>query len=358
MHAQLNTAIACGALPGIHQTAPRAEICAAIAAARWALTFDLPCIVWTDAQNVFDGVAQIQDGDGLPGCADGDLWAVLASFLEQLPASRFLVRHTPSHLDQQLTEEPFEDWLAEHNAHADLLAGLCNQNRPQVLVETHAAALRYHHETLRLIRAFRAMFFAIAEHQSTGVPAGAEPAVEDAEVLVPAPGAVLRRLDLEETLPLNWRQHLDLVSCGLPGIFIQQVCDFLFGLDGRAEEAYHLSWLEVVFLLHDAGQYPYPVCDASGRWQDPASLVFSPPEHTVAVRLSLVRRALRPALRGLGLQGMLVQGIDLSFLGVRFALDGLVIGVPTTVLLRARASVGRFVQGRAACSKGVLARPI
>ena len=30
----------------------------------------------------------------------------------------------------------------------------------------------------------------------------------------------------------------------------------LSGLDGRAEEAYHLSWLEVVFPLHDAGQYP------------------------------------------------------------------------------------------------------
>ena len=358
IHAQTNKALACGALPGIHQTAPRAEITAMTAAARWALQHDLPCFVWCDAQAVCDDVHLLQDGGDPSGFADADLWRTLAALLEQLPASRFQVRHTPSHMDQRLTDSPLEDWLAQHNAHADLLAGLCNRNRPALLTEVHAAALRYHRRTLDIVRALRSIFFAVAGHAAPYLGPGPDPQTEDAEALVPSPGSLPRRLDLEEALPLNWRSLLESVQCGLPQSFLQQLCDFLVSLDTEAEEAYALSWLEFVFLLHQKGSYPYPVCDNHGKWLDPSALVFSPPEHTVAVRLSLVRRAMRPALRCLGLERICISGIDLSDLGVRFALDGVVLGVRNAQLLRARAHAGHFVQGRATATKQILARPL
>ena len=76
---------------------------------------------------------------------------------------RFLVWHTPSHLDRQLTEAPFEDWLAAGNDHADLLAGIANRNRPQQMLQAFEAARAYHTDQLQLLRAFRSIFFGIAD---------------------------------------------------------------------------------------------------------------------------------------------------------------------------------------------------
>ena len=75
---------------------------------------------------------------------------------------------------------------------------------------------------------------------------------------------------------------------------------------------------------------------------------FPPPAHTAAVRLSLLRRALRPALCDLGLEALLTHSIDRSDLGVDSTLDGLITRVSTADVLRTRTSLGRFVQGRAA----------
>ena len=55
---------------------------------------------------------------------------------------------------------------------------------------------------------------------------------------------------------------------------------------------------------------------------------------------------------------MLIGGISLADLGIGFTVDGLVVGLPTADFLKARASLGRFVQGRSAGCKAVLARPI
>ena len=66
-----------------------------IAAARWAIHVQLPCMVWTDSQNVADGVQALLAGHSLQDAADSDLWADLALLLEQLGGSNFLVKHTP-----------------------------------------------------------------------------------------------------------------------------------------------------------------------------------------------------------------------------------------------------------------------
>ena len=66
---------------------------------------------------------------------------------------------------------------------------------------------------------------------------------------------------------------------------------------------------------------------------------------------------MRPALHGLNLQALMVQGIDRSDFGIGFRLDGLVVVFSSELFLRARASLGRFVQGRSAGTKAALARP-
>ncbi|CAE7028137.1 unnamed protein product [Symbiodinium sp. CCMP2592] len=357
VHAQHHAAVACGVLPGILQSAPRAEICAMTAAARWAIGTGLPCIVWTDAQNVSTGVAALQAGLPLDRDADTDLWQTLEGLLVQLDPTRFLVRHTPSHLDEQLTESPYEDWLAGFNGHADVLAGLAARNRPEMLMTAYLAARSYHSEQVRLLRAFRAIFFGIADIDQ-GRGRQQVPADDDTwEPQVPAPFAVPRRLDIEGQLPLNWRDQLPL-ACDLPSDFVGGICNFLFEQDAQATAAYELSWLELVFALHLEGAVVYPVCDSSGKWVSATSRLLQPPAPTVAGRLSLVRRAMRPVLRRLGLQSSMISGIDRSDFGLGFALDGLIIGFSTDLFLRARATLGHFVQGRAAGTRAALARPL
>ena len=358
VHAQQSTAIACGLLPGVLQTAPRAELCAMTSAARWALHTGLPCVVWTDALNVAKGIEQLQAGRPLDEDADADLWNVLDGLVVQLDPARFLVRHTPSHLDVQLTEGPFEDWLATGNGHADLLAGIAANNRPQRMVEAYDAACAYHLDQLQLLRALRSIFFGIADGSATrgGHATGADDDMWEPEVSTPCSRP--RSLEIEDVLPLNWGSRLVEVRCGLPLDFVKELCVFLFEQDAASHEVYELSWLEVVFALHLEDRVQYPVCGSDGCWASASSTVFRPPAPTVAGRLNLVRRALRPALKCLGLQSLLVQGIDRSDFGIGFKLDGLVVGFTSELFLRARASLGRFVQGRSACSRAVLARPL
>ncbi|CAE7670713.1 unnamed protein product, partial [Symbiodinium sp. CCMP2456] len=266
VHARQSTAIACGLLPGVLQTAPRAELCAMTSAARWALHTGLPCVVWTDAQNVATGIEQLQAGRPLDDDADADLWQVLDGLVAQLDPARFMVRHTPSHLDARLTEAPFEDWLAAGNGHADLLAGIANNNRPQRMVEAFEAACAYHNDQLQLLRALRSIFFGIADR---GTVRGTQALAADDDMwepTVPTPCSRPRSLEIEDMLPLNWCSRLVEVRCGLPLDFVKELCVFLFEQDAASDVAYELSWLEVVFALHLEDRVQYPVCGTDGFW--------------------------------------------------------------------------------------------
>ena len=328
------------------------------AAVKWALHIQQPCTVWTDARNVADGIHALQDGCSLHDAAAADLWLDLASLLEQLGDNDLQVRHTPSHLDPGMTDNPYEDWLAEHNGHADTLAVLANSNRPQAVLTVHEAARSYHNRILDAQRALRSIFFGIADADQQDKAGHRRGAEADAEFQALPAGSCPRRVELEEVLPLNWKTVVGRRTPEFPDSFAVQVCEFLFLQDSVAVDAQVVSWLELVFMLHNAGLDPYPVCNAKGKWVDANTLAFPPPAHTVAVRLSLLRRVLRPALRDLGLDTLFAHGIDRSDLGVGFTLDGVVIGVSTSDALRARTSLGRFVQGRAAGSKAALARPL
>ncbi|CAE7670476.1 unnamed protein product [Symbiodinium sp. CCMP2592] len=63
----LGVALACGPVPGVLQTAPRAEAWAMIAAAKWAISVAKPCLIWSDCLNVVDGVQAIQNGRAYAG---------------------------------------------------------------------------------------------------------------------------------------------------------------------------------------------------------------------------------------------------------------------------------------------------
>ena len=358
VHAASAQPVACGHVPGLLQTAPRAELWAVIAAARWALRFQLPCMVWSDCQHVVDGVIDLLEGLPLETYADDDLWSVLETLLQQLDAAKFLIRHVPSHLDPNLTEGPFEDWVAMHNGYADSLAVLTNHNRPAGFTTVYLAAQEFHRQTLAEQRALQALYLGIAEACNQAQPTHATgeemQAVEDPVL----PNAVPRRCDLEETVPIGWKEIVIQSSRDLPHDFVIQVCQAIFVQDALATNFYAISWLELVFLFHVKGGLDFPVAGPQGGWVSSTTVAFLPAPPTVAGRLSFIRRALRRALHRLQLQCLFAGGIDLSEFGVSFPLDGLIIGVDGQDLLRARAALGLFVQGRRVTSHAAFARPL
>ncbi|CAE7325636.1 unnamed protein product [Symbiodinium sp. CCMP2456] len=356
VHSQHGAALACGPVPGIWQTAPRAELWAVIAAAKWAVFHALPCFVWSDCLNVVEGISIIQAGSDLEQAADKDLWDILKGLLDQLDSGSFRVCHTPSHLDSSLTESPWEDWLARYNGHADTLAAAANANRPQVLVDTYQAALQYHENNLQVLRALRSIYCGIAEATSCrnkGQQSGVVPDEPECR-----PMAVPRRCEIEAIVPVGWAQQVLTCTADLPGEFVLRLCRFVFEQDAAAAQAFQVTWLELVFMLEATGDFVYPVVGDKGGWVSSATVAFLPPPPTVAGRLTLVRRALRRALKCLRLQGLFVSGIDRSDLGVGFPLDGIVFGAEDSLLLRARAALGRFAQGRRVHTRAALARPI
>ena len=356
IHSQHNAALACGPVPGILQTAPRAEMWAVIAAAKWAVYHALPCFVWSDCLNVVEGIKVIQAGSDIEYAADTDLWDILKELLAQLDPGSFRVCHTPSHLDASLTESPWEDWLARHNGHADTLATTANANRPQVLLEAYQAALHYHTDTLQVLRALRSIYFGIADAGQSKSRHSEQAPQESGDQEQPL--SVPRRCEIEAVVPVGWMQQVAACVTDLPSDFVLDLCRFVFVQDSAAEQAFEVTWLELVFMLEASGGFVYPVASVKGGWVSPASVAFLPPPPTVAGRLTIVRRALRQALKCLRLQCLFVSGVDRSDLGVGFPLDGIVFGAEGSLLLRARAALGRFAQGRRVQTRAALARPI
>ena len=345
----------CGPVPGLMQTAPRAELLAMISAAHWALKFHKRCIVWADALGVVKGVADIRNLTRRSDDND-DLWDVLESLLQQMPAEDFLVRHVPSHLCTTRTESPFEDWIAMHNQHADTLAGIANRNRPWSLQTCRQQALDHYYSMLQIQRSLRAVFFGIATAKLSDVDSPEPCDNEQADVELESP--LTRSLFLEELVPVNWKERIEATEGRIPREFLTHVCQFLLFQDDQSMDAHHVSWLELVFMLHVEGSTVYPVAHSQGKWLPASQVAFLPLPPTVAGRLHLVRKAVREVLAIFGADCLLVQALNRVGLGIDFPLDGIVLGVNAALLQAARNLLAQFCSGRRVASLAALARPV
>ena len=349
--------VAAGQLSGALQTAPRAELTAFLAAARWVSRYGRPTYVWVDAKNVVDGIWALQECAAFCPDDNQDLWHRIQEVLDEIPTGLLCVHHIPSHLDERLTASPFEDWVAQFNGHVDRVASVTNVNRPSDFVQIHQAAVQYHRDQLAKLRALRSIYFNLAFSAKRAAPddeGGVEPADDDPIAIAPL---VDKPFDLEEALPLNWQAQV--AGCSsLPADFLHAIFGFLVQQDMLAAGAYRVSWLEFVFVLEIALCLRYPFTGAHGRWQSASSTVFLPVPPTVAGRLRIVRDATRSMLKALHLEAALTRGLDLVSLGIYFRLDGLCWGFDPDLLARARSRLAHFCAGRNTRSVAVLARPL
>ena len=95
-----------------------------------------------DAKFVHDGIDYLRQHGVAADWSDQDLWNGIADQLEQLGSLQLHLHWIPSHLDESLLENPFEDWVHLWNGRVDALVGHYNLNRPADFQELWMSARR------------------------------------------------------------------------------------------------------------------------------------------------------------------------------------------------------------------------
>lgn len=117
-----------GPLPGLSQTAFRAEVFAVHVAIRWGVVHGCPIRLWCDCLGVVERLQRILDErKGVkPNVAHADLWNLIFDDLQQLGFAKVLVTKVPAHQTLTQLDSEYDFWVAVHNNLADRAARLAN----------------------------------------------------------------------------------------------------------------------------------------------------------------------------------------------------------------------------------------
>ena len=127
-------------LAGMLQTVPRAELEAALFAARWGEVNKQCTHIWTDSKYVCDGFQSLLSGLELSERAENaDLWEQVEMVLQGFPTGCIGISHVPSHLDPELCESEFELWVARWNNFADQQADWAESEPESGLCHSHGS---------------------------------------------------------------------------------------------------------------------------------------------------------------------------------------------------------------------------
>ena len=145
----------CGPLPGLLQSAFRAEVFAILRAVQAARFHVRKIMIWTDCASAITGLNKILEGE-CPGPNDphSDLWLQVFHAVRDLPPGSVHVTKVQAHIGR-IGSSPFEDWCLTHNTWADRTAVRANFNRPAEfwqLFHAHDHACSVTHRVSRAIQ--------------------------------------------------------------------------------------------------------------------------------------------------------------------------------------------------------------
>ena len=325
-------------LPGLHQSAPRAELYALLVATNWVRFHGVQAVVWGDSFSVLEGFCLLLEGEEPASHWDNlDLWHRVADQMRDLQPGQLRVQHVTSHLDVMLCETAFEEWAACWNQHADTVATCTNVNRTWTFQTTLQQALDYHSDMANCLRALRAIYFHIAEDAEGSRHTTSLVDCEDQPVNYAAtlPAGQDRTELLSDKLPLTW--CLDTLRALVPGLRprAEGLLQFLVAQDSCSTDEFTVSWLELVGMVWLVNP---------GVWLVPTSVDSRLPPNfpTVAEQVRIFRRTGAKLLDRFDLSHLRVHRLSgLSFM-VGFPLDGIRIGLSLELLGQARALLRDF----------------
>eukprot|EP00435_Cladocopium_sp_Y103_P071966 s172_g38.t2 len=138
-----------GHVPGLLQSAYRAELLAVCMALRIARQSAKPMRIWCDCQGVVDGVSKLlrRSRRVRVNGRHSDLWREVEDLLNEIGRDSVQITKVAAHQDTSSTVSGFEAWCYLYNGLADQAAQLANMTRPdsfwtlhkQYIAETEAA---------------------------------------------------------------------------------------------------------------------------------------------------------------------------------------------------------------------------
>ncbi len=119
-------------LPGIIQTAYRAELFAVAYSLHWAARSHLRLHLWSDCLGVVNRLILLCNGRKRvrPNTSNGDLWQWIADSLKDLGTDNLKITKVPAHRSLQSATSKKQAWIYWNNGAADRAARMANLSRP------------------------------------------------------------------------------------------------------------------------------------------------------------------------------------------------------------------------------------
>lgn len=134
-----STVLAAGPLPGLLQTAFRAEVFAALQVIRFGREHGVKVRLWTDCLGVVNRLHKILRQQPVkPSTPNADLWIAISEELTRLGHDSFIVTKVAAHQSIDDAEGPVEQWAFLHNSLVDRAARLANMCRDQDFWSLHS----------------------------------------------------------------------------------------------------------------------------------------------------------------------------------------------------------------------------
>ena len=314
-----------GCVPGLVQSAARAELCGILAALQWCLHFKARVAIWCDSQFVVTGMRNLLSGKWAmvsPSAENHDLWLLIAELLTQTVELLVDVFWVPSHLAMDRCDTMLEEWICSWNDVADACAVTSNDHRSSEF-QTMSNAARAHHELwVGRLRALRSFYLKVSDasiHETATIDLTHE--ISTFEL-----AEQLGNISFSEALPLNWRQQLNLHFEGREQqlSFCVQILEHIFYLESAASEFFQLSFIELAFWLIQERGLPVLIGDDVQGWnlRSYSGLLIKP---TVAFLVQSVRKTMKEVLQLFGLTFYLQPAMARLEAGITMSTDGIVV---------------------------------
>ena len=159
--------LSCGHLQGIQQCILRAEITAVISAIQWCKYEEGDLHLWVDNLTVVEHVRDLQRKAAVPDDFDhSDLWHIIAGVL-QTSRANIWIHKAKGHDEEELCENPLEDFCRVGNDKADQQAVLTNSRRPPFFERVWERYIQFRRVWKRRVAQLTAYQVAIAQAEIT-----------------------------------------------------------------------------------------------------------------------------------------------------------------------------------------------
>ena len=128
-----------GPLPGLQQSAFRAELFAVFIAVQWSRVNNKRIRIWSDCLGVVKRFKRLLSSKQQPkhGVAHYDLWMVIYEELQHMQHKHVQITKVAAHQSLDMAESAFDSWVVVNNLLADRAAKLANLCRPPWFWQAH-----------------------------------------------------------------------------------------------------------------------------------------------------------------------------------------------------------------------------